>query len=145
MIKIESPTNPDVARLFGSAWAGGVDPAVYRDTSPYLPEMSANKRSLGLDLKRPEAVAAALALLATADVFVTNYSTPAVLSDRVVIGGRDKFVHCLNKDTGKKIWTFRTRGKIDGSPVLCDGKVVIGSEDGRLYFLSLADGKQIWS
>ncbi len=78
VLKIESPTNPDVARLFGSAWAGGVDPAVYRDTSPYLPEMSANKRSVGLDLKHPDAVAAALALLATADVFVTNYSTPAV-------------------------------------------------------------------
>lgn len=78
VLKIESPTNPDVARLFGSAWAGGVDPAVYRDTSPYVPEMSANKRSVGLDLKHPDALAAALGLLATADVFVTNYSTPAV-------------------------------------------------------------------
>lgn len=78
VLKIESPTNPDVARLFGSAWAGSVDPSVYRDTSPYVPEMSANKRSVGLDLKHPDAIAAALALLATADVFVTNYSTPAV-------------------------------------------------------------------
>ena len=78
--KLESRTNPDVARLFGSAWARDVDALVYMDTSPYLAEMSANKRSVGLDLKHPDGRQAALALLARADVFVTNYSTPAVRS-----------------------------------------------------------------
>ena len=78
VVKLEARTNPDVARLFGSAWAAGMDPGPYMDTSPYLPEMSANKRSVGLELKRPEAHRAALALLAVADVFITNYSTPAV-------------------------------------------------------------------
>ena len=48
------------------------------DTSPYLPEMSANKRSIGLELKTAEGRAAACALVAKADVFITNYSTPAV-------------------------------------------------------------------
>ncbi|MCU1502576.1 MAG: hypothetical protein JWM12_1930 [Ilumatobacteraceae bacterium] len=78
VVKIESRTNPDVARLFGSAWAVGVDAALYMDSSPYLPEMSANKRSVGLELKQREARDVALTLLARADVFVTNYSTPAV-------------------------------------------------------------------
>jgi benzylsuccinate CoA-transferase BbsF subunit len=76
--KIESRTSPDVARLFGSAWAAGIEQGPYQDSSPYLAEMSANKRSVGLELKRPAAREAALRLLATADVFVTNYSTPAV-------------------------------------------------------------------
>jgi benzylsuccinate CoA-transferase BbsF subunit len=78
VVKMESRTNPDVARLFGSAWAGDIGPAPYMDTSPYVPEMSANKRSVGLELKLPAAREAALALLAGADLFVTNYSTPAV-------------------------------------------------------------------
>jgi benzylsuccinate CoA-transferase BbsF subunit len=78
VIKVESRTNPDVARLFGSAWAAGMDPGPYMDTSPYIAEMSANKRSIGLELKHPEALRAALALIAAADVFVTNYSSPAV-------------------------------------------------------------------
>ena len=78
VIKVESRTNPDVARLFGSAWATGMDAGPYMDTSPYLAEMSANKRSVGLELKHPAARRAVLALIATADVFVTNYSTPAV-------------------------------------------------------------------
>ena len=79
VVKVESRTNPDVARLFGSTWAAGLDAGPYQDTSPYLPEMSANKRSVGLELKSPEARQAALALIANADVFVTNYSTPAVV------------------------------------------------------------------
>ena len=78
VVKLESRTNPDVARLFGSAWAIGIDPGPYMDSSPYLAEMSANKRSVGLHLKFAEARDAALTLLAAADVFVTNYSTPAV-------------------------------------------------------------------
>jgi len=78
VVKVESRGNPDVARLFGSAWAAGMDMGPYMDTSPYVAEMSANKRSVGLNLKFAEAREAALALLADADVFVTNYSTPAV-------------------------------------------------------------------
>ncbi len=89
VIKLESRTNPDVARLFGSAWATGMDAGPYMDTSPYLAEMSANKRSVGLELKDPSARRAALALIATADVFVTNYSTPAV---RALGLGRDDLV-----------------------------------------------------
>lgn len=78
VVKIESRTNPDVARMFGSVWARDLPIEVYMDTSPYLGEMNANKHSVGLELKQPAALAAAKALIARADVFVTNYSTPAV-------------------------------------------------------------------
>jgi benzylsuccinate CoA-transferase BbsF subunit len=78
VVKVESRTNPDVARLFGSAWAIGIEQGPYMDSSPYLAEMSADKRSVGLELKTAAAREAALALLADADIFVTNYSTPAV-------------------------------------------------------------------
>jgi outer membrane protein assembly factor BamB len=73
------------------------------------------------------------------------FSSPAVTADRVVVGGRDKRVHCLNRANGKALWEFRTRGKVDSSPVICDNKVVVGSEDGRLYLLGLADGRELWS
>lgn len=73
------------------------------------------------------------------------FSSPAVSSDRVVIGGRDKRVHGLRRDNGKPLWEFRTRGKVDSSPVICDGKVLVGSEDGRFYMLDLSDGRERWS
>lgn len=79
VIKIESRANPDIARLFGSAWARTEELApVFQDTSPYLPEMTAGKLSLGLELKHPDALAAARRLVAASDVFLTNLTAPAV-------------------------------------------------------------------
>ena len=73
------------------------------------------------------------------------FSSPAVTSDRVVFGGRDKQLHCLNRNTGERIWQFPTRGKVDSSPAICGDKVVVGSDDGRLYIVSLSSGKELWS
>ncbi len=79
VFKVEAHSYPDVARAFGSAWAR--DPAladVFCDTGPYVPEMSAGKRSVGLELKLPEALEAAKRLLATCDVFLTNFAAPGI-------------------------------------------------------------------
>lgn len=73
------------------------------------------------------------------------FSSPAVLSDRIVVGSRDKSVHCISRADGSSLWKFRTRGKVDSSPVVCDGKIVVGSEDGRIYLLNLANGQQLSS
>jgi outer membrane protein assembly factor BamB len=73
------------------------------------------------------------------------FASPAVGKDRVVIGSRDEFLHCVDRESGTKIWTFRTRHEIDGSPVIAGDKVVFGSIDGRLYVVSLEDGRELWS
>src|SRR2546426_4051577 len=41
------------------------------------------------------------------------YSSAAVADGKVVIGGRDKIVHCLDAKTGKMIWTFTTNARVD--------------------------------
>jgi eukaryotic-like serine/threonine-protein kinase len=73
------------------------------------------------------------------------FSSPAVTSDRVLFGGRDKRLHCVDRATGKAVWTFATRGKVDSSPVVVGDRVVVGSDDGRLYVVSLSGGKELWS
>jgi outer membrane protein assembly factor BamB len=73
------------------------------------------------------------------------FSSPAVTADRVIFGGRDKQLHCVNRANGATVWSFATRGKVDSSPVVCDGKIVVGSNDGRLYLVSLTDGRELWS
>jgi benzylsuccinate CoA-transferase BbsF subunit len=82
VFRVESPRYPDVARLFGSAWARGRDDieltGAWLDTGPYVSEMSAGKRSIGLDLKHPAGVEAARRLLANCDVMIMNFSAPAV-------------------------------------------------------------------
>ncbi len=72
------------------------------------------------------------------------HSSAAVTEKIVVIGGRDKFVHAIDRFTGKKLWTFATRAKVDSSPVVVGDRVFIGSNDGNLYELGLADGHERW-
>jgi len=71
-------------------------------------------------------------------------TSPAITADRVLFGGRDKRLHCVQRADGKPVWTFATRGKVESSPVVADGKVFFGSDDGRLYVVSLADGSELW-
>ncbi len=71
------------------------------------------------------------------------YSSAAVADSKVVIGGRDKFIHCLNARTGKAIWTFTTGARVDSSPAISGTNVYVGSNDGRLYVLELASGKKL--
>jgi outer membrane protein assembly factor BamB len=73
------------------------------------------------------------------------FSSPAVNNDVVIIGSRDRLVHCVDRKTGMKRWTFRTHDEVDSSPVICQNKVIVGSNDGRLYSLDLGNGTQLWS
>jgi hypothetical protein len=55
--------------------------------------------------------------------------------------GGAQVVHCLEADTGKVLWTFATKGRVDSSPVIAGGRVHIGSADGRVYALDLTSGQ----
>ena len=72
------------------------------------------------------------------------YSTPAVLGGRIYLGGRDKMLHALDAKTGKAVWTFATKARIDSSPAIADGRVWFGSNDGNLYALDVNTGKEVW-
>lgn len=72
------------------------------------------------------------------------FSSPAVTKHRVLIGCRDRKLHCVNADDGSVVWTFQTGGDVDSSPVVSGNKVIFGSRDGRLYVANLSDGKELW-
>jgi outer membrane protein assembly factor BamB len=72
------------------------------------------------------------------------YSSPAYFQDKLVLGGRDKMVHCINATNGKAIWTYTTRARVESSPAIAGGRVYVGSNDGRFYVLDLAKGTKLW-
>jgi len=72
------------------------------------------------------------------------HSCAAVTDTRVIVGGQDKRVHCINRETGKMVWTFATRAKVNSSPAVLGNRVFIGSDDGNLYELDLTSGKEVW-
>src|SRR5206468_900040 len=46
--------------------------------------------------------------------------------------------------TGKKIWTFKTEGPVESSPLVLAGKVYFGSSDAWVYALEADSGKLDW-
>ena len=45
----------------------------------------------------------------------------------------DYFLICLNRQTGKKVWSYETDDYVGSSPAVVDGKIYFGSTDGWLY------------
>lgn len=71
------------------------------------------------------------------------YASAAVRDDLVIVAGRDKLVHALDRETGEARWTFRARARFDASPVIAGDRVYAGNADGRLYVLDLATGDKV--
>lgn len=73
------------------------------------------------------------------------FSTPAIGENVIIVGSRNSYLYCLDKETGEEKWSFKTLDEIDSSPVIVKDKVIFGSTDGRVYMLDISSGKQIWS
>jgi outer membrane protein assembly factor BamB len=71
------------------------------------------------------------------------FASAAVSDGLVIVGSRDKNVRALDRQMGKEVWVFPTRGKVDGSPVIAGDRVYVGSLDGNLYVLDLKSGKEV--
>ncbi|MDB4743498.1 PQQ-binding-like beta-propeller repeat protein [Planctomicrobium sp.] len=71
-------------------------------------------------------------------------SSPAATDEFIIIGSRDKHVHCIDRKSGELKWSFATRGRVDSSPVIAGDRVYFGSSDKNLYGLNIKDGKEVW-
>ena len=78
ILRVESPTRPDMVRAM---------PPYADGTSTGHGILNRNKRSIGLDLKKPEAVAIAKQLLAEYDIVIEQFR-PGVM-DRFGLGYKD--------------------------------------------------------
>ena len=72
------------------------------------------------------------------------YSSAALTDEAVIVGGRDKMIHCIDRKTGKEQWTFATRARVESSPLVAGNRVIVGSNDRKLYMLDLDSGKEVW-
>ena len=73
------------------------------------------------------------------------FSSPAFSADGFIYAGdRGKRLHCISVADGTEKWAFRTKGRVDSSPVLTGTSVVAGSDDGCVYAVAAADGAEVW-
>ncbi len=69
----------------------------------------------------------------------------AAATDEIVIAcGRDKIVHALDPQTGKALWTYSAKAKIEASPVIVGTRVFVAVSSGDLLALDLSSGKMVW-
>ncbi len=71
------------------------------------------------------------------------FTTPAVNDEWVITSCLDGNLYALDRETGKKKWSFATKG-MPSSPVIASDKVIV-SADGILYLIGLEDGQELWS
>lgn len=71
-------------------------------------------------------------------------ASAAVTPARVLVGARDKQVHCLDPVTGDEQWAFATQGQVDSSAVIAGKYAFVGSGDGRVYAIDVETGQEAW-
>ncbi|MBN2314779.1 MAG: PQQ-binding-like beta-propeller repeat protein [Sedimentisphaerales bacterium] len=68
-----------------------------------------------------------------------------VAGNKVFVASIDTHtVHALDADTGKRLWSYTTGGRVDSPPTIWKGRVLFGSADGHVYCLRASDGALIW-
>ena len=72
------------------------------------------------------------------------YSSSAVSQDLVILGGRDKLIHAIDRATGKARWTYQASSRVDASPVIIGQRVIAATDDGIVLELALDSGEEIW-
>ena len=71
-------------------------------------------------------------------------SSAALGEDRLFVGGRDKSVHAIHLEDGTSAWSYRTKAKVDSSPVISGSRVFVGSLTGELFAFDAVSGKIEW-
>jgi outer membrane protein assembly factor BamB len=52
-------------------------------------------------------------------------------------------VHCVDRGSGKGLWSHKTGGDVWGSPLVADGKVYVGTRRGEFVVLAAAREKKV--
>lgn len=72
------------------------------------------------------------------------FASAALSQDSVIIGGRDKMVHALSRETGEPIWTYTAKASIESSAVIVGTRVFLGTTRGLFIALDITNGESVW-
>jgi len=73
-------------------------------------------------------------------------SSPTLYQDKLFVGGRDGFLYALDKQSGKKLWSYNYEVSWVISTVAVKNNILVtGTSDGRfVHALNVSDGKELW-
>ncbi len=67
-----------------------------------------------------------------------------IYKDKVVTSNTAGDIFALDLKSGKKLWSYRTGGKVYSTPAVWKGIVVAGSSDHFIYAVNAENGKLLW-
>lgn len=136
VVKIERPHTGDQTRAWGPPWVGDPEGTEAR-TSAYFVSANRNKRSVALDLKRPEARAAFERLVAGADVLVENF----LPSEWRKLGfRRTRFDRLFSRLVQCTVTSYGTAGPEADRPAY---DVVLQAESGLMSLTGFEEGEPV--
>lgn len=71
-------------------------------------------------------------------------SSAAIGERSIFVGGRDKRFRAIDRQTGKTVWTYVTKRKMDVSAVLVGRRIFGADENGDIFALDAETGDERW-
>jgi len=72
-------------------------------------------------------------------------SAPTIAAGKLFVASIDTHtLHAMDAQTGRRLWSYTTGGRIDSPPTYDKGLVLFGSADGYVYALRAGDGVLAW-
>lgn len=72
-------------------------------------------------------------------------SSPAIFGGLLIVSSHDGTVTAFRRSDGRRIWRFRTPGKVESSPVVVDNVAYFGTTSGRVFALTARTGAVRWA
>lgn len=67
-----------------------------------------------------------------------------IYKNRVITSNTAGDIFALDLKSGKKLWSYKTEGKVYSTPAVWKGVVVVGSSDHFIYAIHAENGKILW-
>jgi outer membrane protein assembly factor BamB len=73
------------------------------------------------------------------------WSSACIVGGRAYVPGVDGYVSCLEVDSGRIVWRYRTGRASHPEPASAAGIVIVGSWDHYIYGLDASSGRVVWA
>ena len=74
-----------------------------------------------------------------------SLSTVSVADGLVYVTDLPGTLHCVDAETGERVWTQELGSDVWGSTLCADGKVYVGTEAGQLWIMKAGREKEVYS